>query len=143
MSASDAASIKLDEIDVKDKQPWGGKNIFEKAREVGLGNFYSAAFGGGSHSIHGNWHELYSNHLEWEDGSDEFTPKLTWEMPRPQVVTSFALLIIDTVKIFFQFIAGDEASNYFDPLLDDLHDRVLDLVEGHETHLAKKTWPEI
>jgi hypothetical protein len=141
--AARAAFINLDEIDLKDKQPWGGKNIFEKARGVGLEKFYSAAFGGGSHSIHGNWQELYANHLEWEDGSNEFTPKLTWKMPRPQLVTSFAILINDTIKIFFQFIAGDEASNYFDPLLDDLHHRVLDLVDAHEKYLSKKTWPKI
>ena len=142
--AARAASINLDEIDLKNKQPWGGKNIFKKAQEVGLEKFYLAAFGGGSHSIHGNWQEVYSNHLEWEDGgSNEFTPKLTWKMPRPQLVTSYAILINDTVKIFFQFVAGNEASNYFDPLLDDLRDRVLELVEAHEKYLSKKTWPEI
>ena len=122
--------------------PIDSKNIFDKARDVGLEPFYLAAFGGGSHSIHGNWHEIYSNHLEWDETTNEFSPQLGWKRPRPQVITSFALVLTETIKIYFQFIGGDELSDYFDPLLDDLHGRVHDLVRAHESHLSAKAWPE-
>jgi hypothetical protein len=140
--AAKGAAIDIETIDMKDKRPWGGKNIYEKARDVGLEPLYLAAFGGGSHSIHGNWQEIYMNHLEW-DGENAFTPRMHWRMPRPQLVTSMALVINETVKVYFNFIGQDELSEYFDPLLDDLQKRVLDLVHVHEKYLSRKIWPEI
>jgi hypothetical protein len=140
--AAEGAGISLDAIDPKDKRPWGGKNIFEKAKDVGLEALYLASFGGGSHSIHGNWQEIYANHLEW-DGAAAFTPKMKWRTPRPQMITSMALIINETVGIYFRFIGGDELSDRFDPLLDDLHNRLLDLVDAHEKHLSTKQWPHV
>jgi hypothetical protein len=140
--AAEGAGMSLDAIDAKDKRPWGGKNIFEKAKDVGLQALYLASFGGGSHSIHGNWQEIYANHLEW-DGATAFTPKMKWRTPRPQMITSMALVINETVGIYFRFIGGDELSDHFDPLLDDLHNRVLDLVDAHEKYLSTKQWPHV
>lgn len=34
---------------------WGGKNLYEKAKDVDLEKAYLAAIGGPSHSVHGNW----------------------------------------------------------------------------------------
>jgi hypothetical protein len=40
-----AAAIDLDQIDLKDKRPWGGKNIFDKARDVGIDDrFHETSF---------------------------------------------------------------------------------------------------
>jgi hypothetical protein len=141
--AEKAAGVSLDAIDLKDKRPWGEKNLFEKAKDVGLQNLYLAAFGGASHNVHGNWHEIYSNHLDWDEASNSFTPRLKWRHARPQIVTSLALVIIETLKIYFEFVGGDELSQYFDPKLDDLNNRVLDLVDAHEQYLSKKRWPAI
>jgi hypothetical protein len=141
--AARGAGVELDNINLKDKRPWGGKNVFEKTRDVGLEQMYSAAFGGGSHSIHGNWQDIYANHLEWDEGRNDFTPKLKWRWPRPQVITSFALVINETVKIYLQFMGGDELSDHFDPLLDDLHARVFELIHAHEKYLSGKRWPNI
>jgi hypothetical protein len=141
--AARGADVDLDKIDLKDKRPWGGKNVFEKAGDVGLEQLYLAAFGGGSHSIHGNWHEIYANHLEWDEGRNDFTPKLKWRWPWPQMITSLALVINETVKVYFQFIGHDELSDYFHPLLNDLHNRVLDLIDAHEKYLSVKQWPKI
>jgi hypothetical protein len=68
---------------------------------------------------------------------------MRWRTPRPQMITSMALVICETLRIYSDFIGGNELSEYFDPKLDDLHDRVLDLVEAHEKYLAAKQWPEI
>ncbi|MGY3387831.1 hypothetical protein ACVWW6_000422 [Bradyrhizobium sp. USDA 3311] len=35
--AAKSAEVDLDTIDPKDKRPWGGKNVFQKTKEVGLG----------------------------------------------------------------------------------------------------------
>jgi hypothetical protein len=141
--AERASGIKLNSVDLKDKRPWGEKNIFEKARAVGLDKLYSAAFGGGSHSIHGNWQEVYSNHLEWNEATNDFTPKLNWRRPRPQLVTAIALAVNETIKSYFDFIGDGELNDHFHSKLDDLHDRVLDLVDAHEKYLANKRWPAV
>lgn len=140
--AERASGLNLEESDVNGRRPWGGKNIFQKARDVDLEGLYLAAFGGGSHSVHGNWQDLYANHLEW-DGAEGFTPKLTWRNPRPQMVTSLSLVVTDTLKEYFDFIGGSEISEYYSPLLDDLLERVLFLVEAHENYLSEKQWPSI
>lgn len=57
------------------------------------------------------------------------------------MINALALVINKTLKIYFPFIGGHELSAYFDPKLNDLHDRVLDLVDAHEGHLATKQWP--
>jgi hypothetical protein len=104
---------------------------------------YSAAFGGGSHSIHGNWQEIYSNHLGWEEATNGFTPRLSWRRPRPQMISTIALTVNETIKLYFDFIGDGQVRDYFDPKLDDLHDRVLDLVDAHEKYLANKHWPAV
>jgi hypothetical protein len=72
--AEKASGISLDAVDPRSKRSWGGRNIYERTRDVGLEALYLAAFGGGSHSVHGNWQEVYGAHLEWgEDG--QFKPK--------------------------------------------------------------------
>jgi Family of unknown function (DUF5677) len=69
------AGVSLDEVDAKGTRDWGTKNIFEKAKAVGLDHAYPAAIGGGSNSIHGNWQEITGHHLEWDDNTGHFTPK--------------------------------------------------------------------
>jgi Family of unknown function (DUF5677) len=83
--AAEVGGVSLDDVDPKQKAPWGGKNLYDKAESIGLGEAYLAAVGGVSHSIHGNWHEIYSNHVDWK-GSDKFGPALEWSTPRPQVL---------------------------------------------------------
>ncbi|MDI3567110.1 DUF5677 domain-containing protein [Bradyrhizobium sp. Arg816] len=141
--AERVAGIPLDHVNPSDKRPWGNKNLFEKAKDVGLADAYSGFFGGPSHNIHGNWHEIYSNHLDWNEATNSFTPKMAWKRPRPQTVTSLALVVADTLKIYFEFIGGDELSSHFEPKLDDLQNRVFSLVDAHEAYLARKKWPAI
>ena len=52
------------EIDFSKLKDWGGKNLFEKARDVGLADGYIAGIGGPSHNVHGNWQELIEYNIE-------------------------------------------------------------------------------
>lgn len=137
-----AAKISLDEIDTKDKRPWGGKNLFEKAQAIGLDKTYLAFFGGPSHSVHGNWHELYSNHLHWDENG-AFTPNLGWHRPRPQILFAICFLVIATLRKYFEFMCGKSAAEFFEEKLSDLENRVSQGNDAHENYLSKKTWPEI
>jgi hypothetical protein len=139
--AATTAGITLDAVDLKQKGPWGGKNLFYKSEAVGLGEAYRALFGGPSHSIHGNWHEIYSNHLIWDE-KGRFTPNLHWHNPRPQVLFATCRLVIDTLEIYFDFMCGKQAVDLFKKPLADLCERIVQADSAHETYLFRKKWPE-
>jgi hypothetical protein len=137
-----AAKIAIENINSTQKGAWGGKNLFEKAQVVGLESAYLAAFGGASHSVHGNWHEIYGNHLHWDE-KEGFTPNLNWHRPRPQVLFALSTLVIDTLGIYFDFMCGEQASELFGKPLEDLSARLLQVNDAHEAYLTNKKWPEI
>lgn len=132
-----AAGISLDDVDPKQRGPWGGKNLYDKSEAVGLGRAYLAAFGGTSHSVHGNWHEIYGNHLHWDE-KEGFTPNLDWHRPRPQVLFALCALVVETLRDYFVFMGGEQAKMLFDELLSDLNDRVFQVNDAHEAYLNKK-----
>ncbi len=140
--AATVAQVSLDDVDLDQKGPWGGKNLFDKAERVGLGETYLGAFAGPSHSVHGNWHEIYSNHVEW-DGTGGFTPNLEWQHPRPQVLFALSTLITDTLAIYFEFMCGEQWEALFGEPLADLFDRIVSASNAHEAYLGGKQWPEI
>ena len=103
------AGVSLSEMDLKGSRDWGGKNIYEKAKTVGLEHVYLAAIGGGSNSIHGNWQDISGHHLKWDDTTGRFTPNTDWAQPRPQVPLGLGRIIIETLAVYFPFMAGEAA----------------------------------
>jgi hypothetical protein len=104
------AGIALDTVDLRNKAPWGGKNLFDKAEAVGLGQAYLAAFGGLSHNVHGNWQDLYQFHLEVDDVEPpEFKPSLEWSPLRPQHLFALAKIATETVGNASAFLGGEYA----------------------------------
>jgi len=140
--AARIAGITLESIDLKDRTPWGGKNLREKAKVVGLEPAYDAVFGGMSHNVHGAWQDLYQFHLQ-TDGDGAFTPKLDWLRPRPQPLFALGGLAIDAADDFLMFIGGDAATQHVREQLEDLRRRIHSADHAHETYLSGKTWPEI
>jgi hypothetical protein len=137
-----ASEVDGEAVDANGERNWDGLSIFDRTREVGLESLYNAAFGLTSHSVHGNWAELYGSHLEWDEGH-RFKPRLGWRNPRPQMTTAIAIVVLDTLSLYFEFVGGESAAEYFKPRLSDLSARVRRLAEVHEIYLAGKTWPEI
>lgn len=140
--AAIAAQVPLDDVDMSQKGPWGGKNLYDKAEAVGLGDVYLGAFAGPSHSVHGNWHEIYSNHIEWDEKSG-FKPKLEWQHPRPQVLLALCTLVAETMMVYFQFMCGERWDELFGEPLSDLIGRVAAASDAHEAYLSTKQWPAI
>ena len=81
--------------------------------------------------------------MEWDDTIGRFTPKADWARTRPQVPLALGRIIVDTLAIYFPFIAGDEAFGEIGPALHDLDQRLEIVNKMHENYLAPKTWPEI
>lgn len=140
------AGISLDNVDLKDKAPWGGKHLQAKAESAGLDHAYLAAFGGGSHHVHGSWQDISQYQLQVEDVAmppPEFKPQFEWSRPRPQYLLSLSIIVLGAVGDAVGFLGGDAASAELDPKLVELESRVLTVSRAHEAYLSKKTWPEI
>ncbi len=140
--SASAAGISMDSMSSAQKGPWRGMNLFEKAQTVGLDQAYLAAFSGPSHSVHGNWHEIYANHLHWDEKKG-FTPNLDWHHPRPQVLFANCTLVLGTLNIYFEFMCGKKKAEIFQEPLLDLNARVCQVNDSHEAYLTKKNWPEV
>lgn len=140
--AAHIAGIGLEKIDLKDRTPWGGKNLREKAKFVGLEPAYDAVFGGMSHNVHGAWQDIYQFHVQ-TDGDGAFTPKLDWYHPRPQPLFALGILAIDAAADFLEFIGGKASTGPVRAQLEDLRTRLHSANDAHETYLSGKTWPQI
>ena len=133
----EVSGITVDALRPGGLKNWGGKNIFKKAQAVGLEMAYLALFGGGSHSVHGNWQDLLEYHLE-ETNEGGFKPDFEWHRPRPQVLNAIALQSTQAVIEHLQWIASDRAEDML-TVLQDLQDRILLLERLHEEFLSYRT----
>jgi uncharacterized protein DUF5677 len=140
--AARLAGVTLDSVDLKDRAPWGGKDLRRKAEAVGFGEAYLAVFGGMSHNVHGSWHDLYQFHLETEENGG-FTPNLDWGRPRPQPLFALGHLALYAVADFLTFIGGETAMDQLREQLRDLGARIDSVDQAHETYLSGKSWPAI
>jgi hypothetical protein len=129
------SEINMDEIQPSKLRNWGGKNIFEKARDVGLEEVYLSAFGGGSHSIHGNWQDMLEYHLEKQPNSS-FKPVFEWHRPRPQYLNAIALYSTEAIIEYLNWISSGTAEEIVEKI-SDLQERVLKLDMLHEEFLSK------
>ncbi len=115
---------------------WGDRNLFEKAKDVGLDEAYIAVFGGPSRNVHGGWHDLLQFHLKCESPG-VFSPKLEFSRPRPQAVYGFNHLISETLLGYIELLDH--------PNLQPVTDRLESIVERnqlasdlHERYLVAK-----
>lgn len=127
-----------DEVILSELKNWGGKNLFEKARDVGLADGYLAAIGGPSHNIHGNWQELIEYNLEKNDYG--FVPSFEWHTPRPQLsnaISLHAVLVTIEYLTYLKYLAPSEIEMIIQKL-EALRERIMLLEELHENFLNQK-----
>jgi hypothetical protein len=138
----ESSGIALDELPAKRELNWGGKNLYEKAKAIGLADVYLLTFANTSQNVHGAWGDLYAHHLSTE-GDGCFTPNLKWTWLRPQPLYAVALLSLGAAEGFALFMGGQEVADFLVPRLNDLRSRLTAAVHAHESYLAGKSWPEI
>jgi hypothetical protein len=116
---------------------WGGKNLYEKARDVGLEEAYLAAIGGPSHSVHGNWQELIEYNLEETESG--FVPCLDWHKPRPQLLNAVSYQSISvTIEYleYLKYLAPQKIEEIIE-LLHELIGRISTFDQLHEQFVSK------
>jgi hypothetical protein len=130
-----ASGINMEEIQPFQLRNWGGKNIYEKAEDLGLEKAYLAAFGGGSHSVHGNWQDMLEYNLE-KQPNGTFMPNFEWNNPRPQLLNAIALLSTEAIIEYLNWIT-DGNSEYFETKIVELQKRIILLDNLHENFLSR------
>lgn len=139
MMESIEKSFKASNLDSNAEYPkiknWGGESLFDKARSLGLDELYLVAFGGGSHTIHGNWQDLLEYHLITEENT--FRPNFEWHLPRPQVLNVTAYISVDTIIDYLNWLFESRPPDYLVEKLVDLKSRINLIEELHENFLRK------
>lgn len=120
---------------------WGEKNLFKKAKDVGLAEAYSAIFGGPSRNVHGSWQDLLHYHLECE-APGVFRPRLDFMRPRPQAIYTLTHIITETLMGYVERLDHPRITPILDALTD-LGDRNQIATCAHERYLVAKTAGQI
>ena len=129
------SSFSVEQIDEKKWKPWGEK-IYDRAKKIDMEDLYIALFSLPSHSVHGNWQDLLTFHLEYENG--EFSPKMQWGYPRPHPLFAITLLTVEINKLYLDEIISDCADkDKINKMLDDIFLRTFKVDELHEQFLQK------
>jgi hypothetical protein len=132
----DNSQFPEESLPLKKLRNWGDKNLFEKAKDVELGDAYLAIFGRPSRNVHGGWQDLIQYHLECE-APGVFKPNLEFNRPRPQAIYSLTHLITETLLGYIEIL------NH--PSLEPIHDRLTGIdtrnqlaSDSHERYLVAK-----
>jgi len=129
------SGVSMDQVTKAAAKPWKDVDLFRKTSAVGLREAYLGLFGGPSHSVHGSWQDLLDCHLHVVDGG--FTPDLTWQRPRPQLLLTIGRLGVETLKTYIPHFTGHPAKKIV-AKLDDLVARIEQVDHTHEDFLIKR-----
>lgn len=126
-----------EQVNEESRASWGG-SIFKRAKAVGMEDAYSSLMGLPSHSVHGNWQDLITNHLEYEkDGT--FTPNTDWSDSRPQAPFALALVSVAIGKEYLEkMIPEYHEKKQLKERLDDLMVRIAVADDLHEKFLQDR-----
>ncbi len=132
------SGIAQEEVPSEERN-WGGRNVYEKTRDIGLEMIYLGVFSGPSHDVHGNWQDLLEYHLRAD--ANYFFAELRWHPSRPQILNAVSLYTIDAVTDYLNWLTKGEYRE-MDANLSDLRERILRFVPLHEDFLSRSFSPE-
>lgn len=133
--AFETSSFSPEQVDETKLETWGEK-IYKRAKSVEMEEAYFALFSLPSHAVHGNWQDLITHHLDYENGG--FSPNTQWTHPRPQPLFAAALLSAEINKLYLDEIIPEcPDKNQIITLLDDIILRIRVGGELHEQFLQK------
>ncbi|MEU0987096.1 DUF5677 domain-containing protein [Streptomyces sp. NPDC005953] len=137
MQRSIAATAKAADIDDVSQLPGRARIGYPSAEEriKLLGPSVYIGYRMGSAETHGDWHDVYRNHLSFDDG--EFTPNLSSYDVRPQVPL---MLVKLSVAVFLdnigRLVPDETTARFLEPRLKDLVKRTGKVDALHERFLC-------
>jgi hypothetical protein len=131
----DKSLFSLDQVNEDNREPWG-ETIYKRAKKVNMEDIYFSVFSLPSHGVHGNWQDLITYHLEYENG--EYLPRTEWGYPRPQPVFAISFLSAEINLLYLNDIMPDcEDKKQIKAMLRDIMQRDLKCDELHERFLSR------
>lgn len=130
------SGIPESELPKKRVHNWGDNNLYEKAKDVLVGEAYLAIFGGPSRNVHGGWHDLLQHHLECV-APEQFKANLEFTRPRPQPIYALTELIAETLSGCTELLGHPEVTPLF-ARLSDLHRRNRMASNLHEEYFVRR-----
>lgn len=113
--------------------PWSKLNLYKRAEAIGWEHAYLGAFGGPSHSVHGNWQDLIQYQLQIVEGG--YKPNFNWHHPRPHLVFLIVILGCKCLAAYASHVL-DQHSEPFINALSDLCERARQANDAHENFLS-------
>jgi Family of unknown function (DUF5677) len=142
MRRSILRTFEMSGINPKDKpakhaRDWGGKNLRERARSMGLDGAYRAVFSGPSRNVHGGWRDLLQHHIDCH-GKGQYVPNFkVAKMRRPQPLLAISKITVPALASFLLSLKAKELLPALDSL-QDLDERIETLDSLHEEFLAAR-----
>lgn len=135
--AFDKSGFTPEQVNEKKTKSWGG-SIYQRAKKVGLQDAYTALLGLPSHATHGNWQDLITNHLNFEDDGS-FTPDTDWSELRPQPLFATALIaVVIGLQYLDEVVPDYREKPEIRERFEDLRLRISVADELHEQFLQKR-----
>lgn len=130
--------LKRDKISIKSlsaTRNWNldGKDFRRLLKDVGAEEAYFYSFGNGSHFVHGDWSDIYLNHLE-KDGN-YYSPKLEFNTPDPRIACPITLVCLMTLHNFIKWNKSDP-DKYVLPIIKKLGKLVRLIDNAHEATMS-------
>jgi hypothetical protein len=91
------SGVSIEQVNEKNRSPWGG-TIYRKLKALKLEETYLGLFGGPSHSVHGNWQDIFTNDLEYRNRC--FYSANKHQRVRPQLLGAIAFFVIKTGSMY-------------------------------------------
>lgn len=130
------SGVQLQDLESNARSVWGG-SIYKRFEKLGLEKAYLGIFSLKSHSVHGNWQEIMTNHLKYHDGL--FEPNTSWDKPRPQSILSMGYLICETALEYLDIhIPACPEKNFLKSMIQDLMDRIKEVDELLEIYCTRR-----
>ena len=131
-----ASAVNVESLSSSLPKNWGDKNLYERSEAIGLGEAYLGTFGGPSSSVHGNWMDLLEFQLETHHHDGNFSPSFEWRNPRPQIGQTVALLSVEAVRDYFNYVAGG-SFQLMEQKFEGLSGRIREAMRAHEEFLIQ------
>ena len=123
--------VKIGDVERKHKE-WAG-NVRARLQAIGKEEQYTATMRIPSHAVHGNWVDLYKNHLEVDRKSGFFSPKSTFSNVDERHLGPIAVLVLDaTAPYLLRYFSENPETQLLLARMKDLVNRILGVGDAHE-----------
>jgi len=132
------SGVKIGDVERKHRE-WAG-SVRARLQAIGKEEQYTAMMRLPSHAVHGNWVDLYKNHLEIDMKSGLFSPKSSFSYVDERCFGPIAILVLDTLAPYLlRYFSAVPETRVLSARITNLSDRLSRVGAAHERLLSPTT----